>query len=224
MYVDASPSCNTALFNWGSQAFARQYDIKITQYNCQDEQGGPPGCLQYFTGNTGTFSSFNFQTTKNAVTSSVTHLSNQCYSICFRRNQNKCALCVAPTINPAGASNVADQASFGLSASTPGTAENDVTCSTDYLVIPNGQAFGAAVIAMTNVVVGDGSRFCGRYLNKITQAMNGVSICTFTRPFRIAFKTDANEVVGIAATGTNEQTGAPGGIIGFQLSFNQISC
>ena len=44
------------------------------------------------------------------------------------------------------------------------------------------------------------------------------------RPFRVTFKTDANEVAGAGAAGTNEQFNAPGGIIGFQLSFSQISC
>ena len=30
----------------------------------------------------------------------ATHLSNQCYSICFRRNLNKCGICFFPTIDP----------------------------------------------------------------------------------------------------------------------------
>jgi hypothetical protein len=46
------------------------------------------------------------------------------------------------------------------------------------------------------------------------------------RPFKIIFKTDANEQT--RAIGGNEdlheETSAPGGIIGFQLSFAQISC
>jgi hypothetical protein len=46
------------------------------------------------------------------------------------------------------------------------------------------------------------------------------------RPFKITFKTDANELT-IAAGATavnNEESFAPGGIIGFQLFFNQIAC
>jgi hypothetical protein len=50
----------------------------------------------------------------------------------------------------------------------------------------------------------------------------------FTRPFKIIFKTDANEVtITAGATGDasmNEQADSPGGIVGFQLSFVQISC
>jgi len=50
----------------------------------------------------------------------------------------------------------------------------------------------------------------------------------FTRPFKVIFKTDANEITtmgGAASTAiNNEQAVAPGGIIGFQLNFLQISC
>jgi hypothetical protein len=50
----------------------------------------------------------------------------------------------------------------------------------------------------------------------------------FTRPFKIIFKTDANELTGIAgiaiSAANNEQSASPGGIIGFQLNFLQISC
>ena len=63
MIVDASDDCVTANFNFGSMSggTARSWNIKVTQYNCGlDEIAGPDGCLQYFTGATGTISSFNF--------------------------------------------------------------------------------------------------------------------------------------------------------------------
>jgi hypothetical protein len=45
------------------------------------------------------------------------------------------------------------------------------------------------------------------------------------RPFKITFKTDANEVTTInGMANTNEESFAPGGIIGFQLTFTQIAC
>ena len=46
----------------------------------------------------------------------------------------------------------------------------------------------------------------------------------FMRPFKIIFKTDADEVAAGATATLNEEATFPGGIIGFQLSFNQISC
>ena len=48
----------------------------------------PPGCLQYIYGETiGTISSFNLKD------SSSTHLSNQRYAICWRRERAMCSLC-----------------------------------------------------------------------------------------------------------------------------------
>ena len=44
------------------------------------------------------------------------------------------------------------------------------------------------------------------------------------RPFRLTFKTDANEMTVAAAATTNELSVVPGGIIGFQLTYMQISC
>ena len=49
------------------------------------------------------------------------------------------------------------------------------------------------------------------------------------RPFRVIFKSDANEVTGAAAANTNEQAAgaaapAIGGIVGFSLNFQQVSC
>ena len=45
---------------------------------------GPPDCLQYFSGTSGTISSFNFRTDQPTVSATATHLSSQCYSACFR--------------------------------------------------------------------------------------------------------------------------------------------
>ena len=45
------------------------------------------------------------------------------------------------------------------------------------------------------------------------------------RPFRIIFKTDADEVTyKLAMTNLDEQSAAPGGIIGFQLMYWQEPC
>ena len=50
----------------------------------------------------------------------------------------------------------------------------------------------------------------------------------FTRPFQILFKTDANELTGNVngvpvMAQLNEQSDFPGGIVGFQLNFNQVT-
>ena len=53
--VRGSTACQNAMFNIGlSTTTSRSWTIKVTQYACGDEdKGGPPGCLQYFTGTVG---------------------------------------------------------------------------------------------------------------------------------------------------------------------------
>lgn len=34
--------------------------LQVLQFDCKNEMGGPTGCLQYFTTDMGTFSSFNY--------------------------------------------------------------------------------------------------------------------------------------------------------------------
>ena len=67
MIVDLNGGCATLQFNLQGTA-TRNYDIKAYQYTCgRNDNAGPPGCLQYFTGTTGTISSFNFDTTSSTV-------------------------------------------------------------------------------------------------------------------------------------------------------------
>ncbi|TRY80030.1 hypothetical protein TCAL_16034 [Tigriopus californicus] len=97
-------------------------------------QHSPDGCLQYFSGNTGQLASFNFPTTDSAIADGTTHLSSQCYNICFRQEEGKCAICFNTVIMGGGVTG--NQGSFGLSISPDGAAAKgtqDVGCSEDYL-------------------------------------------------------------------------------------------
>ena len=66
MIVDTDGvSCVTASFVYGGDSLERQYDIRVLQYEADNEMGGPPGCLQFLLGtvaapHSGTVSSFNF--------------------------------------------------------------------------------------------------------------------------------------------------------------------
>ncbi|XP_059084969.1 uncharacterized protein LOC131881983 [Tigriopus californicus] len=231
MIVDASGSCNQAIFNFDGTASTRQFDIKVTQYACGDENGGPDGCLQYFSGNTGQLASFNFPTTDSAIADGTTHLSSQCYNICFRQEEGKCAICFNTVIMGGGVTG--NQGSFGLSISPDGAAAKgtqDVGCSEDYLQIPGGSRDDTGAMFTVGVLNAFSHvRICGRFFGFVDAASivgadnNRESICTQQRPFRIIFKTDADELlVGDAAT--NEQKLFPGGIIGFHLDYAQQDC
>ncbi|CAB4054062.1 unnamed protein product [Lepeophtheirus salmonis] len=202
--------------NSGQHTTSRSWIIKATQYTCgdYDSLGGPPGCLQYFTGTTGKISSFNYPTSETTTTTSSSHLSNQCYSICFRQEATKCSICFASAI--------AGQNTFGLSVSPNAAAKSavDSECTSDYLQIPNGVAKGAAAAAVATT-----QKFCGRILNLERNLAAETSVCSFSLPFRVDFKTDADEVCTANTDATTcEASLPPGGSIGFFLAFEQIPC
>ena len=63
-------NCVTASFVYGGDSVERQYDIRVLQYETNNEMGGPPGCLQFLLGTVaaphgGTVTSFNFAGGKN---------------------------------------------------------------------------------------------------------------------------------------------------------------
>ncbi len=68
--IDSSAGCQEVVFVIGSSTTTtRSWDILATQYTCGDEDAaGPPGCLQYHTGTTGTIANFGFPPTITAVT------------------------------------------------------------------------------------------------------------------------------------------------------------
>ena len=75
MIVDTDGvSCVTASFVYGGDSLERQYDIRVLQYEADNEMGGPPGCLQFLLGtvappHSGTVLSFNFAGGKNQKSS-----------------------------------------------------------------------------------------------------------------------------------------------------------
>merc|ERR1711936_188688 len=218
LIVDSDGStCITAAFSYGlSSTTSRAYTIKVTQFESTNDMGGPPGCLQFFTGNSGTVSSFNYA----AVTTS-THMANQNYDVCVRAGVDKCAICwVAST---AGA---ATRGSFGVSISGDDAAAQGVmgaTCTTDFVTIPNGQA----AIAINLLAVGT-DRYCGRFLSTAAAATADASVCSAVAPFKLGVTFDGNEVITaeVAAMATlSEASGAaadsasPLGTMGFSLNF-----
>lgn len=232
MILDASEGCHKAAFDFGGSGTARQFDIKVTQYTCGDENGGPDGCFQYFTGNTGTFASFNFPTSSSVVTSTVTHLSDQHYTMCFRQEAGKCAICYSPVIETS--ISAMDQGSFGISRSLNGAAKGvqDTGCAMDYLQIPGAQRDeDAQMFVVGSVAPFVHYRICGRFFSFTDSAdaiggvVNTESICSETRPFRVVFNTDSDEDTRVDGSAKkNEQAKFPGGIIGFHLHYALQDC
>ena len=118
MVLDASANqCQTSAFQISpSTSTTRQWDIKVTQYACGDEdKGGPDGCLQYYTGTYGVIANFAYPPSITTVTSKVTHLKSQAYEICIRRESGYCYICYTQARTGASTASKSDQISFGLS-------------------------------------------------------------------------------------------------------------
>jgi len=93
MYVPAADSCNTLNANFGSASTAgtTAFTIKVTQVPCNSKMLAPSGCLQYYTGSTGTISTYNYNSANGQL------LANQDYSACIRSERTICTICYYST-------------------------------------------------------------------------------------------------------------------------------
>eukprot|EP00093_Oithona_nana_P001312 01312.XXX_3226_2112_1 [CDS] Oithona nana genome sequencing. len=222
-------SCQRVSVNLGtSTTTTRSWDIYVTQYTCgQEDEAGPPGCLQYYTGTTGTFANYGWPTTNTAAATATTsvHLSNQNYQICIRRSSGYCYICYTAF------NGIAISASFGLSNAATIAAmdhsELQSQCATDFITIPDGTTIAIAATT-TPAVTASSSRYCGRHLNPAADELAEVSVCSRTYPFRVSVYTDENEVCTAADPSTCEAdvtiAGHPGGITGFAINYVQAAC
>ena len=74
MVLDANDDCQKANFMIApATTTTRQWEIKVTQYACGDEdKGGPDGCLQYYTGTHGYIQNFGWPPATTASVVSTT--------------------------------------------------------------------------------------------------------------------------------------------------------
>lgn len=249
IFMDMGEGCATIHFNLvaAQSMTSRRWDIRVVQYVCGDTNAGPENCLQYHMGVTGAFRSFNYPT--NFPTPTTTHLSNQDYAICIRRDAASCYICynhflqdgcLECTTPAAEVQTVTLGPTFGISADNGAAAKSavDTHCSLDYLMIPGGATEDIAKVGST-IATCDGAAanvdscerylFCGRFLstdddaaqNNAAGVMN--SVCTRQEPFMVWFHTDADELVNVAGgdSKTNELVGFPPGTQGFHLKYTQ---
>merc|ERR1712008_542232 len=128
---------------------------------------------------------------------------------------------------------ISDQISFGLSiggiAGTPSSSISN-TCSQDWIEIPGVDT--AAIAAIAVAAVTNGGRVCGRTLAStagvlLTATVITNTVCARHLPFRVGVDFDNNERAPSAATTMaqlHEQQGSPAGIVGFKLTYFQVTC
>ena len=83
VYLESGTStvANELTFKTTTSTGNRKWKVQIIQYECESTYKAPPDCLQYHTGVSGTFSSFNFGNIMITSTS---------YVICIRQERGFC--------------------------------------------------------------------------------------------------------------------------------------
>jgi len=224
--------CQDVVFQIGSSTgVTRKWDIVVTQHTCDEmdmTSAGPMGCLQYFTGSTGQLRSFNFPSngmdTDGPVTAAVTHLNNQDYKICIRKEKDKKHICYS-AVQATIASMADKQGSFGLSVASAVIADSNVgsACNDDYLSF-NGGVYTSAIAIIGAPTTAAVHRVCGRFLATSAAAIAHVTVCSITTPFEVNVVFDGQELYqgGTASMAQlEEMQGAPSGTLGFGLNFAQ---
>lgn len=248
MYVDTTESeCVDVHYGVGGGTSAtRELDIRVSQFACGDEMGGPPGCLQYFTSSAGKIRSFNFPdlTPAAKVGYKYVHLSRQHYKACVRKAAAKAYICYGMCTSIVGSaiatigSPVILQPSFGLSVSPAAGSQSAAgsACTSDYISIPSAVTKANAAILSSNTVMiaettSAATRFCGRYLATTAATYADQSVCSLAVPFELAVDFNDDEFCSDRASGKKCEfysgagaalTGG-GGILGFSLCYTQLA-
>jgi len=156
----------------GQGVFGRQWRIKTTRIECTNPSRAPEGCLQFFTGIGGQFTSFN-KLDVNPIL-----IRNLLYSVCIRAEKGFCSLNVAQTRNVANA--VPDSFSLRTQAAANTAGVGTVSCATTAGGDANPDEF---------VGIG-GNIFCGDLLAATDADVTAGVITLNSLPFRITVATD----------------------------------
>ncbi|KAL1443732.1 hypothetical protein MTO96_045861 [Rhipicephalus appendiculatus] len=171
--VDMSPGPVTLYVETNGKRNSR-WNIKISQIKCHSPSRAPSNCLQYYTGTTGNFSSFDYAESQE-IPPRRGYLNNLDYTVCFRKEAGYCSITYSvPGMNvPFSIQNVgADNA--------PTTNETEAglgvtECPMDYLLLGS-------------------VRYCGTKLNPSMEVPNPVVNApvtdTTSGPFMARFVSD----------------------------------
>lgn len=199
MFLEAKDDCNELAFSWNDNTAVRSWKVKISQIECSDPNKPPSGCTQYYTGDSGTFQSYNWNNGNGP------HLASQDYQICFRQEKNSCKInFFERTIG----------SDFQISHEAGITNTIGDICSRDYLIIPGGRSESNSI--------GEGhDRYCGAALEVLTASSPDVytmSTVTMGRvPFQIRVVFDGGEM------GSNTDSMKDTLFKGFSLGYMQQS-
>jgi hypothetical protein len=193
VYINLGDSAETTITikTSSSFAFARRWNLQVTQIDSKSPFQAPPGCLQYYFGNTGRVSSFNYQSSATSALTALQvpgtrQLMGWEYGICVRVSKGMCSIQWSTPMNDRYAFTLTNDVQGVLQSLLGGEAvasqtctagESQATaCNTDYVVIPDAKRNGQQCLS---------DRFCGLGLP--------TNIVSNVRPFVLYAVTDKNE-------------------------------
>jgi len=160
MYVETarSTTATTIVVNMIAGA-AKRWNIRVSQIECTNTNKAPSNCVQYFTGTTGTLTSYNYLATGGV------ELTGQNMALCVRQGANNCRIQYTATT----------ATSVGLGVANSDPAET-TACIISQLVIP--RVIGATAF---------GGFVCGGAFST-TDASTEDSAIVQNAPFRINYR------------------------------------
>lgn len=210
MYIDAGSystlSAKLKLLMTGSTA--RKWKIKVSQVECNSKSKPEQGCLQYFTGSSGTVKTFNWDDNQ----ASLEHLNNQKYQVCIRQESGYCTI---------GWKQSSDPDSFKISRAIGAlNSLNTIGCETntqnqyDFVLIPNGNDFGiysSNCKAHPATTMNSIDKYCGGTLTCISGTAVQAEVVSNVRPFTLGVQ-------------FNDEENAAHNNRGFKLNYQQKIC
>merc|ERR1711962_540412 len=208
-YLDLSPTADdTATLTFTiNDDVSNNFKIKVTQLSCSDPNVvQQQNCFQYFTGVTGTVSSYNYVGDQMLAATQFTH--------CIRQEKDHC--CIqwsqeSPTTFRAAGGRADDAPGIAcIGADAAKICSDGSGCSTDFVLIPNSGGTG-----MVNSGVANSDRYCGNALSPMNSPIpQPVISCTL--PFEIGHQTGSSSVGGSDSTAVNSPNSQ------FVLTYSQI--
>jgi len=227
-YIDVSCTCTdsaTLSFVLGDTT-DNQWKIKVTQLSCNDpDVSNTESCQQYFTGITGTFSSYGFDSSQMIM--------GQNYAYCIRPAAGYCCIEYTPVTWSVFAGSIEAMDCVDPGATNQDSCAGAVNCNVNFIVVPGVQspqvcqADGAACYGNTN----GRDRYCGSVLTPTgsNPTMASSPIVTCDKPFRMFFQTGVltpgnGNPAGNAAFSSGVHTAGIAGanVQGFQFTYRQL--
>jgi len=198
MYAEVgatSTDTATVTVTYGSTTTAKTWSVLVRQISCTSTWKAPTDCAQYYTGVTGTITSYNF--------AGGQLLNSQYYNNCIRTEKGYCKIQYK-------ASTGTSPDAFSLKASSGNAEASAGGCPSSFLYIPNLSSDGINALTTPSSPEAFISFHCGGVLGLDGTAV-ALALTSVTKPFLVGVYTDTTTALTSPTTG-------------FSLDYTQLPC